>query len=79
MKNDRRLHNKCSEVNKESPCIACQKNVVVKPDSILAVCSSCNLKQTQSLHHVQWMLRVVVKPSDEATKPSSLGTLPIRK
>ena len=53
-------------------CITCQKNVVVNPDSILAVCSSCNLKQTQSSCHVQWILRVV-KPSDEATKPSSLG------
>ena len=54
-------------------CNACQKNVVVNPDNILAVCSSCNLKQTQSSCHIQWMLRVVVKPSDEATKPSSLG------
>ena len=29
-------------------CIACQKNFVVNPDNILAVCSSCNLKETQS-------------------------------
>jgi hypothetical protein len=41
--------------------------------SLIAFCSSCNLKQTQSSCHVRWMLHVVVKPSNEATKPSSLG------